>query len=115
MDKDKGKFEEKKYKGKLERDKDKFEKDKGKLDKVKDNDERHQKNYPQFLREEIQRVERGLSVAFWWKRPLGKYSWQEEIQIQKEIIVNVFNFGDIKCIPKANEQQNSFGIWKQCR
>ena len=65
MDKDKGKFEEKKYKGKLERDKDKFEKDKGKLDKVKDNDERHQKNYPKFPRVEIQRVERGLSVAFW--------------------------------------------------
>ena len=43
----------------------KLEKDKGKLDKVKDNDERHQKNYPKFLREAIQRVERGLSVAFW--------------------------------------------------
>ena len=115
MGKDKGKFEEKKYKGKLEKDKDKFEKDKGKLDKVKDNDERHQKNYTKFLREEIQRVERGLSVAFWWKRPLWKYSLQEEIQIKKEIIVNVFNFGDIKCIPKGNEQQNSFGNWKQCR
>ena len=43
----------------------KLEKDNDKLDKVKDNDERHQKNYPKFLREEIQRVERGLSVAFW--------------------------------------------------
>ena len=42
-----------------------LKKDKGKLDKVKDNDERHQKNYPKFLREEIQQVERGLSVAFW--------------------------------------------------
>ena len=66
MGKDKDEFEKQnKYKGKLEKDKGKFEKDKGKLDKVKDNDERHQKNYPQFLREEIQQVERGLSVAFW--------------------------------------------------